>query len=382
MRIKLLSWWVVGDFLGWWIAELRATMASLLEALRIKDSTRLFLYVEGEGLTVRQVQRSKAQDLCTLTRDSAGRWPLSLEADDSSREFSTFSGSTLTAVLPASDVLIRMLVLPAAAEKSLDRVLAIQTVREFPLAPTQLYFDHRIVQRLRDTKQIVVHLRAAKRTQIDELSTWALSAGGRLERICCMTADGEISGNFLPRASWGVATRFSTLERGFAVASLFLLAAAAGIVGAQWWFERRHVDTDLTKVRVEAQQVRARWKQIETDSAPVTELIKLMSRPDAASVLGDLPDRLPTDTWVSQIEIRAPATAVATVSLSAFAPAAVTLVDELAKSIHFQHVHLIYAASDSFSNHGDRVQLSAEWIAAGEASRTLMMPMPPQGRSP
>jgi hypothetical protein len=63
------------------------------------------------------------------------------------------------------------------------------------------------------------------------------------------------------------------------------------------------------------------------------------------------------------------------VNLSAFAPAATPLVDELARNPYFKHVHLIYAASDSFSNRGDRVQSSMEWIVP---ATTTGMPKPPQ----
>lgn len=381
MRSKLPGWWVVGDFLGWWIAELRAGLADVAEILRIRGSTRLFVYVERERLQIKQMRGSKTHDLAILTRDSAGQWPVIVDVGDSSREIPDLTGATLTAVLPASDVLIRKLVLPAAAERSLDRVAAIRAVQEFPLPPSLIYFDYCVAERLRETKQIVVHLRGVRRAQADELLKWASSVGGRLDRICFKTSDGETSGNFLPRASWGGVTRFSGIERGFGVAALILLAATVLVVGAQWWFERQQVEAEVAKLHTHAQQVRVKWKQIETESAPATELIKIMSAPDATAVLGDLSATLPTDTWVSQIEIRSPSAEVTSVSLSALAPAATALVDELAKSSHFQHVHLVYAASDTLSSHGDRVQLSAEWIVPKDASRSLTTSRPPQGNS-
>jgi len=379
LRARLPGWWIVGDFLGWWIAELRATLGNLLSATRVRGSTQFYLHVNGGELIVRQLRRSKLEDIGVLARAAEGHWSTTLDAGDSGQTDPAFAGATLTAVLPASDVLVRKLTLPAAAEKSLDRVLAIQVVREFPLDPRQLYFDHYVAQRLRDTKQIVVHLRAAKRNQIEALSNWAVGVGGRLDRVCCLTEDGETSGNFLPRVSRGGGSHFSSLERGLAIAALLLTVTTAAVVAGQWWFERRQVDAELTRIRTQAQQVRAQWKQIETESAPAADLARLMSVPDAATILGDLPDRIPQDTWISQIEIRTPATTVATLNLSAFAPATSTLVDELGRGTHFQHIHLIYAATDSFGNHGDRVQLSAEWVAPREANKT---PRFPRGNSP
>jgi general secretion pathway protein L len=382
LRGKLPAWWPLGDFLVWWVDELRTTLASLLEVLRIRDATRLTLYIEGERLTLCRVRGPSSQELGILTRDAEGRWPMTLPAGDSTRLPLPLTGSPMTVVLAAGDVLVKELVLPAAAEKRLDQVLAIQAVREFPLAATQLYLDHRVVRRIRATRQIVVHLRAARRAQIDELSRWALSVGGRLDRVCCRGASGEISGNFLPRASWRAVERFSTLERRLAAGAAFLLLATVGIVGAQWWFERHQVNAELVKIRGRAQQVRAMWKDIEAQSAPATYLIKLMSVPDAATVVGGLPDSLPMDTWASQIEIRAPSTSAATVNLSAFAPAATKLVDELARSSHFKHVHLIYAASDTFLNRGDRVQLSAEWVVPADTTRMLKVRSSAQGSLP
>jgi hypothetical protein len=154
-----------------------------------------------------------------------------------------------------------------------------------------------------------------------------------------------------------------------------LLLATTAIIGVQWWIERHQVNAELAKISVSAQQVRVMWKDIETQSAPATDLVQLMGVPDAATVLGGLPDSLPMDTWASQIEITASRTTAAAVNLSAFAPAATRLVDELARNPHFKHVHLIYAASDSFSNRGDRVQLSAEWIVPATAP---LMPKTPQ----
>jgi general secretion pathway protein L len=355
----------------WWVDELRTTFASLLEILRLRDSTRLVLYIEGEQLTIRQVRGPNSQELGILARDAEGRWPMTLRAGDSTPEPLPLTGSPMTVVLPASDVLVKELVLPAAAEKRLDQVLAIQAVREFPLAASQLCLDHRVVGRIRATKQIVVHLRAARRAQIDELSGWALSVGGRLNRVCYQATSGEISGNFLPRASGRAVERFSTADRRLAAGTIFLVLATAGIVGAQWFFERHQVNAELAKIRTRAQQVRVLWKQIDAESAPAAYLIKLMGVPDAATVAGGLPDSLPMDTWASLIEIRAPSTSAATMNLSAFAPAATRLVDELAKNPHFKHVHLIYAASDGFLNRGDRVQLSAEWVVPAEATRML-----------
>jgi hypothetical protein len=381
LRNKLPAWWPLGDFLAWWVDELRTTLASLLELLRIRDSTRLVLYIEGERLTIRQVRGPNSRELGILTRDAEGRWPMTLPAGDSTQEPLPVTGSPMTVVLPAGDVLVKELVLPAVAEKRLDQVLAIQAVREFPLATMQLYLDHRVVRRIRATKQIVVHFRAAKRTQIDELSRWALSVGGRLNRVCYQAASGEICGNFLPRASWRSVARFSTTERSLAACAIFLLLATVGVVGAQWLFERHQVNAELVKIRVHAQQVRAMWKEIEAQSAPPAYLAKLMSVPDAATVVGGLPDSLPMDTWASQIEIRAPSPSPATINLIAIAPAATRLVDELARNTHFKHVHLVYAASDNFFNHGDRVQLSAEWVLPSEAT-TLKTPKFAQGRLP
>ncbi|MFL6600217.1 MAG: hypothetical protein ACJ8R9_02715 [Steroidobacteraceae bacterium] len=371
---KLPGWWVLGDFLVWWGHELRASFADFLEALRIRGSTRLLLRVEAGRLTVQQVRGLKSQELGTLVRNAEGRWPLTLSARDSTQDPLPLAGSLMTAVLPAGDVLIKELLLPAAAENSLDRVLAIQAMRVFPLATTQLYLDHRMVQRIRATKQIAVHLRAAKRAQIDELSQWARSVGGRLDRVCYQASDEELSGNFLPRASWGAIRHFSSAERRLAVGAVFLALAAAGIVGAQWAFERHQVNAELAKIKTHAQQVRATWRQIEAQSAPRSDLSKLMSAPDAATVLGGLPDNLPTDTWVSQIEIRAPSTSAATMQLIAFAPAATKLMDEMARNSHFKHVHLVYAASDGFGNSGDRVQLSAEWAVPATTVGMLQTP--------
>src|SRR5690242_9635363 len=123
--MRLPGWWVLTDFLAWWAGELRASFTSLLESPRLRGSTRLVLRLEG------------------------GRLP--------AREPSSLAGAVLTVVLPAGDVLVKELVLPAAAESSLDRVLAIQATRVFPLATAQLCLDYRVAQRIRATKQIVVH---------------------------------------------------------------------------------------------------------------------------------------------------------------------------------------------------------------------------------
>lgn len=374
LQSRLPGWWILGDFLAWWANELRATFTALLEVLRIEGSTRLLIRIEGGQLTVGQVRGLKSQELGRLARNAEGRWPMTLRTDDSTREPLPLAGSTMTAVLPPGDVLIKELLLPAAAENSLDRVLAIQALRVFPLAPAQLYLDHRVVQRIKATKQIAVHLRAAKRAQIDELSQWARSVGGRLDRVCYQAPDGEISGNFLPRATWGAIERFSSAERRLAAGAIFLALAAAGIVGTQWAFERHQVNAELAKIKTHAQQVRAMWKGIEAESIARTDLIELMSAADAATVLGGLPDSLPTDTWVSQIEIRAPSTSAASMHLIAFAPAATKLLDELASNSHFKHVQLLYAASDSFGNGGDRVQLNAEWVVP---ATTAGMPLTP-----
>jgi len=351
------------DFLAWWLSELRATLADLVEAVRLRGGTRLVLDVEGQRLTVRQLQRAEPLELGSLTRDAEGHWPMALTPAGATQEPLTLAGATMTAVLSNADVLVKELVLPMAAERSLDQVLGIQALRAFPLGAPHLYFDHRVIQRVRLTRQIVVHLRAAKRAQIDELSQWASGVGCRLDRVAYRAKSGEPEGNFLPHPSWRSIQRFSTTECRLAAFAASLLLAVAALIGIQWSIERHRVNTELATVSAQAQKVRSMWKEVEKQSAPATALIELMKVPDAATVLGQLPDSLPLDSWASQIEIRAPATSTATLNLMAFAPAASQLVDELARKPHFKHVRLIYGATDSFSNQGDRVQLSADWTA-------------------
>ena len=155
---------IIRDFVAWWLVQLaeflperwRRFALEKSDAVVIAPTTVLSRGIEGIELCLRQNGREQKIGHFNLTSREASRipWPKHKPA---------------VLQLGANDVLQKTLMLPAAAERHLDRALAFEMDRETPFAADELFWNYDVIRRDRQARQIWVSLRMLPRAHVAPL---------------------------------------------------------------------------------------------------------------------------------------------------------------------------------------------------------------------
>src|ERR1700693_2497242 len=218
------SVYMVREFLSWWFVQLadllperwRRFGAGKIDAVVIDPATPLSESVENIVATLRRNGRETM-----LGRFAVG--------DGGLMEVPRQPGKTVVLRLSESDVLSKTLVLPLAAERELDQVLAFEMDRETPFSPEELFWNHRIIRRDRRTGQVWVRLRLLPRAKLARLIE-ALDHAGLKPRRAEIAEDPDRNGYLPPELDDGRPYRAaprSLLWPAVAGGPVLALAAAA-----------------------------------------------------------------------------------------------------------------------------------------------------------
>ena len=99
------------------------------------------------------------------------------------RTLFSHQGGTLALAVPAANVLVCVLELPAVDEGELRAMAELQLDKLSPLPPDRLYWDFEVVHRARDRLRVL--LVAVERSRVDEAGDFFRSLGLDLQRVDC-----------------------------------------------------------------------------------------------------------------------------------------------------------------------------------------------------
>jgi hypothetical protein len=323
-------------FFSWWLHELRELGEATLARVAPKLSQRVLVRFAGETAIA-----------------VIGTEEHPLDAVHSMR------GARAVLMIDSSDALIHEVSLPAAVERELDHAIELYLERELPLPPQQLCTDWSIVRRDRDHHLIVVRILVVRREDVERMRNRIMACGLRPVRAAILGANAELIGDVLTRPRSHFALR--SLDRRLAGIVVSLAAATAGVIAAQWTYERVQVGQEVERVRSIAQSAQALADRLARDAAAANALARIMRQSDAADVLKTLTTVVPSDSWVYALNVGPAPSGTLQIELDGFTPTATVLVDLLDKAPELEEVRLVSATSAGLGAGQDRLHVTARW---------------------
>jgi general secretion pathway protein L len=210
-------------------------------------------------------------------------------------------GMSVVLRLAQSDVLAKTLVLPVAAERQLDRVLALEMDRETPFAPEELVWTQRIMQRDRRLGRIWVRLLLLPRAKLTQLLQ-ALDQAG-IRPLGAEIAAGPDQGAYLafeghdersngPARQWlGWAALVCCAALALAAITIPLMRQAVALA---------NIESKMTADRIAAAEAQKLRQEIDRLSSNVNLIEnERAKRGRPLTMLGTLTRLLPADTYLT-----------------------------------------------------------------------------------
>jgi general secretion pathway protein L len=290
---------VIGAFLTWWLAQLTELLPWWLRPPVLTRVDALVIAPVGpldRGTNVTVTLRRHGKDV-PLGQFAVGAADL--------KQLSRSQGRLVILKISHSDVLEKTIVLPLAAQRDLDQVLAFEMDRETPFTEEELYWTYQTESVDQQLGRLSVHLLLIQKSRLTPLLT-ALSQCG-LAPTWLEFADGPPGVPFLP-----LNNNHSILQR----RPRWLLAGAAGCCAAlalgavvlpfaRQTAELSRLDREVRAgqaTAAEAEALRGEIVRLSRSAKLVVRAQQEAARPlEALAIVTRL---LPDDTYLTGFEVR------------------------------------------------------------------------------
>jgi general secretion pathway protein L len=225
------------------------------------------------------------------------------------------AATKLRVALPASQVLRKTLVLPAAVEENLRQAIEWDLDRHTPFPAEQLHFDAVVVGRDAQNKTIRVDWAAALRSHVDQAVRQAQAWGATVVAVTPEmpgkngAVDFPLSRlNLLPAEARTDAAPWRRWQLWLPL-GLVLVAAAAAVAVPIWQKRERFIATakETAEARAQAGAADALRGEFEKMTGDYNfALARKFGFPPAVQLIEDLSRLLPDDTWLLQFELKTP----------------------------------------------------------------------------
>ena len=293
-------------FFAWWGRELAALLPARWRALLAERAEALLLEIRAEQLVVWRQTGTACIEAAGIGLDSAESERKGVvervraEVDDPNLR-------TFYCIAPNRS-LRREFSLPVAAENNLRQVLAFEMDRQTPFKADQVYFDYRLGERESTARNLQVELIVVPRAPLDADLAKLGADSLRLDGVDCWR-DGPGSGrmglNLLPaeRRPRRVNPRLR-LNLGLAAAAVVLLLTVMMLSLANREAAVAAMSIQVEKAQNAAKQVSALKKTLQ-DSIGAANFLnrRKQETPLMVSLLADLSQRLPDDTYLERLAI-------------------------------------------------------------------------------
>ena len=293
-------------FFAWWGHELVALLPARWRALLAERAEALLLETRGDQLVVWRQTGTACVEVASvaLEADAAGRKAV---VDRVRAQIDDPNLRTFYCIAPGR-ALRREFTLPAAAENNLRQVLAFEMDRQTPFKADQVYFDYRVAAREPSARNLAITLIVVPRAPLDA-DLAKLSAGTlRLDGVDCWR-DGPGSGrmglNLLPaeRRPRRSNPRLR-LNLGLAAGAVVLLVTVMLLSLANREAALAAMSTQVEKAQNAAKQVSGLKKTLQDSIAAANFLNRRKQEtPLMVSLLADLSQRLPDDTYLERLAV-------------------------------------------------------------------------------
>jgi general secretion pathway protein L len=343
----------IGEFFTWWRGELAGMLPDTWRRRLERRHDTLLLVPDGDQVRVGRRDNGRVEELGSIdtTLPGAGGQVASMLSGLSP------ASTRVEVAVPPEKLLVKQILLPAAAEENLRQVLGFEMQRQTPFRVEQVFFNHRVTARRPESRQIAVQLSVVPRGVVEgvlnSLVDWDLvpaADNGRVEQ-----GDGIFS--FAP--SDAAQRPSSRLKGGLVILNLALLVCVVAIPLAQ---QQRHLDrlhARFDEVRTAATAASGLQERIDRHGARSRYLYaRKAEHPASVELLEELSRRLPDDTWLFRLEMRD-----GNVFLQGTSARASSLIGELEQSRFLEGVQFASPVTQDGASGRERFHVSARVAA-------------------
>lgn len=285
---------MVGEFFRWWVEQLTDLLPAQLrftsrepDGAVVMAAGPLTATLDAVLVSVRQRGRETQSTRCHLEADKLRALP-------------PLAGKLAVLRLAAADVLAKTLVLPLAAERQLDQVVAFELDRETPFSPEELFWSCEVTGRDRRRGQLSVRLLLVPRAKLAALLRALEQAGIRPHRA--EIADGPDRGRYLPLDLDAVGPQHlrRRVLRPLAACFAALVLIAAALPVARQAVALGGIEREIAKLRIAEAEARKLRQEIDR-LVGSADLIKTerAAGGEPIAVLAALTRLLPPNTYLT-----------------------------------------------------------------------------------
>jgi general secretion pathway protein L len=319
---------LLSRFLAWWFAELASCLPAGLRSLLQRRGPILAIALVGDEARLRLGKGEGWRELGRILLRPAGAAELR-RAFAGALHGVPLRGAEIVVELPADRVLRRMVDLPTAAAENLREVLSFEMDRHTPFRAEEVAFDFRVAGTDPATKRMTVDLAVVPAPLVEQATAVTEAFGVRPDRISVAGGPAAAPVNFLApavRHQGGVLGRRLSLALGIAAAALVVAAVYLPL------HQERQLlasyEAQLAQSRAAAADADALRKRVTAALERTRFLVeRRLSTPTTAALFKEVTERLPDDSWLTQLRLHGNQ-----VTLSGFSPAAASLIAGLEAS--------------------------------------------------
>lgn len=290
--------------LAWWLGELRACIPTPLRRAYARRRKCLRLLIDGDSIAVQMDTGGRRTALGTIAGDPLRPEPARASLRKLIRGRLT-GWSEIQAVLPANAALRRRLTLPAAVSENLQESIGFELDRLTPFRAEQVVFSAQVAELDRRAGRIHCYLTVVPRARVESILRWAERLDLRLDRVSVDgSTEGEPSDVDQPAPKPGGGGRGWRMPVTLACITLLLGAIALGIS-----IHRKEMLLDAYTAEIAKSRKAAlaagilRERIVKLSSLLNQTAARRQDYPLLADVLADLTQRLPDDTWLTELRL-------------------------------------------------------------------------------
>lgn len=295
----------LGQFWNWWQSELLGVLPPGIREKLQRRGQYLFAEVQDENCTVRFGPKGNLVQISSfeLGESLAVSGGLTQQIADSARK-----ADEIILLLPPEHLLNKSLTLPIATENSLDNVLKFEMDRHTPFTADQVYYGYRVASRDKQAQRIHVALVLMTRAKLDPLLQRFRGMGLNPTVVApAAEASGDLySVNILPKDLQSTSGKAQKRTKRWQLALLvvmLILALTVPVLRQEATVETLQAEIEVPRALAEkAQAVNEQVKLLIESRQFLVK--KKNDAPSALSVLNELTQLLPDNTWLNRFELQ------------------------------------------------------------------------------
>jgi general secretion pathway protein L len=342
-------------FFDWWGSELAFLIPERVKKFFGRSRPTVILRKSNGGVNVTIWGKDRLDDLGVFPLDEDG----AVRREDLWRERPEIQTAEILLDLTPAEALIKRFRLPAATEENLARVTGFELDRLTPFAAEQVYYHGRLIERLPETKQLLVELALTPRSKLDPLLSALAACGWFPDRVEIDGDPGRRRHQLLPEAYQKRRARLPKLVNAALGGLLALLLLVIAVLPIWRDYQRTtELEQELRKVSKVAKEVEALRQDAEKLSREASFVVdKKRTEPALVDVLNELSRVIPDNTWLYGLQYKD-----RRLVIQGQSPSASSLIAVIEASPYFLNTSFVSPVTKDVTSGFERFQIASEVI--------------------